>query len=106
MPGLRVLVLAPTLGEHEFLVGIQHGELVDLLQILREMLIPHQAGQGTGDCDHVSSPMFSVAGAAAAFPSEPFNFALASSLPLSVYAGPADQDFIPDLMGDASAVAP
>jgi hypothetical protein len=27
-------------------------------------------------------------------------------LPLSVYAGPADQDFIPDLMGDASAVAP
>ena len=34
--GLRVLMLLPTLGEHVLLVGLEHRELADLLEVAGE----------------------------------------------------------------------
>ena len=33
--GLAIAMLAPALGEHVFLAGLQHGELADLVEIAR-----------------------------------------------------------------------
>ena len=48
--GLGVLVLAPALGQHELLVGLQEGEFPDLLQVARQVALGVELGDRRNRC--------------------------------------------------------
>ena len=54
--GLGVAVLAPALGEHEFLLRLEQGKLADLLEIAAEVALRRQGrrqgGKVGGSCTH------------------------------------------------------
>ena len=46
MRGIHVVMLDPAFGRHEFLLGLEHGEFADFLQVARQIAVGRKRRKG------------------------------------------------------------